>query len=101
MFKNLPVQLRLPPQLEIESWPVCLRFGPRGDAYFSLTKIQAGARQESELEESVAFLKFDRSMKEWTEVHVHCPEREDMEQVRVRTFMKLSFFSQKQLIYNF
>ena len=53
-----------------------LRYGSRGDAYFSLVKTRGSA-----LGDSVAFLKFDRSMKEWTEVHFHCLEMEDMEKV--------------------
>ena len=64
-----------------------LRFGPRGDAFFSLAKSQG-----SPLDEGVAFLKFDRSMKEWSEVHFHCPEGEDVEQVTVKAFMKFMFF---------
>ena len=52
------------------------RYGSRGDAYFSLVKTRG-----SSLDDSVAFLKFDRSMKEWTEVHLHCLEMEDMEKV--------------------
>ena len=53
-----------------------LRYGSRGDAYFSLVNTRGSA-----LGDSIAFLKFDRSMKEWTEVHFHCLERVDMEKV--------------------
>ena len=73
------------------------RFGPRGDTYFSLTKTGGGARQGSQLEDSLAFLKIDGSMKEWSEVHFHCPEGEDMDQVS--KFTKLNFL--KLSVYDF
>ena len=57
-----------------------IRYGSRGDAYFSLVKTRGSA-----LGDSVAFLKFDRSMKEWTEVHFHCLERVDMEKVCMKS----------------
>ena len=74
-------------EYQIRHLPAFPRFGQRGDSYFYLTKTQG-----SELDDSVALLKIDRSMKAWSEVHFHCPEREDVEQVTTKASSMIKIF---------